>query len=70
MICHCGNTVETFREIELNSRICGMCANARKRDISKKRGNMIFDHKTAPYIQIVSAEAQKQFYKDTYRKGT
>ena len=63
----CGNQVEEFRAVELGSKICGACAQARGTE--RHKGIMIFDHKTAPYVQIMDAESYKENKKYYYPNG-
>lgn len=67
MKCQCGRDVEEARIKILESTICSICAKNKK--TSKVKGIMIWDHKTAPYIQIVDEQTHKQFHEDTDRKG-
>lgn len=67
MNCHCGNKIEEFRITELNSKICSKCAH--KINTPIKRGIMIWNHKTAPELQVVSEEGYKDFAANTNRKG-
>jgi len=55
IICGCGSTVEQERVELLNSRICSSCANQTQKNWQKPKGVMIWDGKTAPTIQILSA---------------
>jgi len=55
IICGCGSTVEQERVEILNSRICSSCANQTQKNWQKPKGVMIWDGKTAPTIQILSA---------------
>jgi len=63
--CHCFNPVEPERlELIPNTQLCGGCArlfNVGK----KKKGHMIFGHKTGAEIQVLSAEtfeSQKKYW--------
>jgi len=62
--CHCFNSVEPERlELIPHTQLCGGCArlfNVGK----KKKGHMIFGHKTGAEIQVLSAEtfeSQKKY---------
>ena len=60
----CSNDVEQPR-VEFGMKTCKACA-FRGRDVARYKGNMIYDHKTSPNIQIMSAdcwEDQKKYYK-------
>lgn len=63
IICGCGSTVEPERVELLNSRICSACANQSQKNWQKPKGVMIFSHKTAAEIQVLTSE---QF--NNYRK--
>jgi len=67
MKCRCGREIEKARLKLLGSDKCSECA--RRIGTTKKKGIMIWHHKTAPEIQIVSADTHKQYKKDTYRRG-
>jgi hypothetical protein len=63
--CHCYNPIEPERlELIPNTHVCGGCArlfNVGK----KKKGHMIFGHKTGAEIQVLSAEtfeSQKKYW--------
>lgn len=60
MNCNCGKPIEPER-LEFNLRSCFRCASAQPQ--SKPKGIMLYGHKTAGEIQIVSPEAY-----DDYRK--
>jgi hypothetical protein len=55
MICGCGKIVEKARE-ELGFKICKACAFAMP-DRPKVKGRMVYGHKTAGTIEILSAES-------------
>ena len=57
MICRCGKPVEQARE-DLGFKICKACAFALP-DRPKVRGRMVYGHKTAGTIEILSAESWK-----------
>lgn len=60
----CTNEVEQPR-VEFGMKNCKACA-FRSRDVSRYKGSMVYDHKTSPSIQIMSAdcwEEQKKYYK-------
>jgi hypothetical protein len=67
MKCRCGRDVEQGRIEVLNSDICSECA--KRQCTGRKKGIMVWNHKTAPEIQIVSNDTLEQYKKDTYRKG-
>lgn len=67
MKCRCGNEVEQVRIDLLGSDKCAACA--KRVGTPKVKGIMIWEHKTAPSIQVVSPEACEMYKKDTYRKG-
>jgi hypothetical protein len=63
--CHCFNSVEPERlELIPHTQLCGGCArlfNVGK----KKKGHMVFGHKTGAEIQVLSAEtfeSQKKYW--------
>jgi hypothetical protein len=56
IICGCGSTVEQERVEILNSRICSSCANQTQKNWQKPKGVMIWGHKTAAEIQILSPD--------------
>jgi hypothetical protein len=63
--CHCFNSIEPERlELIPHTHVCGGCArlfNVGK----KKKGHMIFGHKTGAEIQVLSAEtfeSQKKYW--------
>ena len=63
MICGCGKPVEKARE-ELGLKICKACAFAIP-DRPKVKGRMVYGHKTAGSIEILSAEsweANKKYF--------
>ena len=63
MICGCGRQVEKARE-ELGLKICKTCAFAIP-DRPKVKGRMVYGHKTAGSIEILSAqswEANKRYF--------
>jgi hypothetical protein len=63
MICGCGKTVEKARQ-ELGFKICKACAFAMP-DRPKVKGRMVYGHKTAGTIEILSAEsweANKKYF--------
>jgi len=55
MICGCGSEVELAR-IELNLKICKSCAFTGP-DIARPKGRMVYGHKTAGEIEILSASS-------------
>lgn len=65
--CYCGSLIESFRVEELNSSVCSACA--KNIDTPKKMGIMVWDHKTAPTMQVVDAATHQDFTKQTNRKG-
>ena len=67
MICLCGNTVEPERVKLLEATNCSVCA--RKANVPRNKGIMVWDHKTAPTLQTVSESGYQQFKQDTARKG-
>lgn len=50
MYCNCGNQIEPAR-VELGLERCFLCASL---DTERPVGRMIYSHKTAPEIQIMS----------------
>ncbi len=52
MFCRCGKLIEVARK-KLGLNKCKSCAFS-GRDIGKKKGVMIYTHKTAPVINIMS----------------
>lgn len=62
MNCGCGNYIPSER-ISLGYKTCTTCAQAAYK--GKPRGVLVFDHKTAPTLQIMSSETwktQKKYY--------
>lgn len=60
--CNCGNLIEEGRA-SLGLDTCKVCAF--RRNTPKYKGNMVYSHKTAPVIQIMSSECfdkQKKYY--------
>lgn len=60
----CSNNVEAAR-VEFGMKTCKTCAFSGS-DVARYRGNMVYDHKTSPSIQIMSAQCwdeQKKYYK-------
>jgi hypothetical protein len=55
MTCGCGNSVESARA-ELNLRTCRTCAFTGP-DVQKPKGRMVYGHKTAGEIEILSASS-------------
>lgn len=55
MFCGCGNTVEQARA-ELGLKICKACAFTGP-DVPRPRGRMVYGHKTAGEIEILSAQS-------------
>lgn len=63
IFCGCGKPVEKARE-ELGFKICKACAFALP-DRPKVKGRMVYGHKTAGTIEILSAEsweANKKYF--------
>ena len=63
MICGCGKPVEKARS-DLGFKICKACAFAMP-DRPKVKGRMVYGHKTAGTIEILSAEsweANKKYF--------
>tara|TARA_R110000787_G_scaffold14600_2_gene44927 strand:- start:2755 stop:3009 length:255 start_codon:yes stop_codon:yes gene_type:complete len=60
MICNCGNKIEQGR-LDIGLIICLSCA--KRAEPSRRKGVMIWNHKTAPEIQIINTD---QF--NSYRK--
>jgi len=54
--CGCGSIVELERVSVLNSKTCLACAQVAQKTWQKPKGVMIYDHKTAPTIQILTPE--------------
>tara|TARA_A100001201_G_scaffold115592_1_gene99254 strand:- start:154 stop:396 length:243 start_codon:yes stop_codon:yes gene_type:complete len=62
MKCSCGNEVEAAR-VEFGFKNCKSCAFSNP--VSKYKGTMNWSHKTAPTIQVMTAEVfaeQKKYY--------
>lgn len=58
----CESPIEFERlEILPNTRVCSCCAKQGMGQGSKPRGVLVFDHKTGGSIQILSAEAHKEW---------
>lgn len=60
MNCNCGKPIESER-LEFNLKSCFKCAS--KQSQEKPRGIMLYGHKTAGEIQIVSEEAYRDYRK-------
>ena len=58
MNCGCGNRVEEAR-VELGLKICKSCAFTGP-DVPRPKGRMIYSHKTAGEIEILSAKSWKE----------
>ena len=54
--CGCGSQVEPERVSIINSHICAACAAETQKNWQKPKGVMIYEGKTAPTIQVLSAE--------------
>jgi len=67
--CQCGNEIEEYRLYELGSNRCSACAKRLSAFESKKRGIMVWNHKTAPELQIIDNLSYAQYKRDTYRRG-
>tara|TARA_R110002020_G_scaffold347796_3_gene561467 strand:- start:1281 stop:1526 length:246 start_codon:yes stop_codon:yes gene_type:complete len=55
MNCGCGRKVEDIR-IDFGYRICAACAHEGP-DVPRPKGRMVYGHKTAGEIEILSAES-------------
>jgi NAD-dependent DNA ligase len=65
--CNCCNSHIEEERLELlpNTRVCSRCAQKGACQPQKMRGVMVWNHKTAPTIQVMSAstyESQKKYY--------
>ena len=69
-ICSCGNIIEEYRWKELGSTKCSSCAQRLSKYKSRRKGIMVWEHKTAPSIQIIDINSFNQYKRDTYRKGS
>jgi len=58
MFCGCGNAVESARA-ELGLKICKACAFAGP-DVPRPKGRMVYGHKTAGEIEILSASSWQE----------
>jgi hypothetical protein len=58
MICGCGSSVESAR-IELGFKICKSCAFSGP-DVPRPKGRMVYGHKTAGEIEILSAQSWQE----------
>ena len=68
-ICNCGNTI-VFERIELGYTNCVCCAE--KYGPGKKRGVMVYGHKTAGVVQVMDADVysrHKHYYKPQGRSA-
>lgn len=63
----CSQTVEAAR-VELGLKVCLACAKKGKHQ-AKYLGAMVFEHKTAGTLQVMSAETFADFKAKTARKG-
>lgn len=64
--CKCGKEIEVPRQ-ELNLENCFNCAQ----NVPKKKGAMIWGHKTAPELQVLSVESHNNYKKyNPYGKNT
>ena len=57
LVCRCGNIVETER-VELGLKNCIECA--RRLNIQKKKGRMVYFHKTGGQIEVMSAQSYEE----------
>lgn len=61
---NCLNVIETERlEILPSTRVCSFCARHGVDQKPKLRGVMVFGHKTAGAIQVISEDAHKEWKK-------
>jgi hypothetical protein len=62
----CNSTIEAERlEVLPNTRVCSSCARNGACQPQKVKGVMVWNHKTAPTIQVMSADTystQKKYY--------
>ena len=65
MICvNCNSLIESERlEVLPSTRVCSCCARQGVDQKSKLRGVMVFGHKTAGAIQVLSEDAHKEWKK-------
>lgn len=63
----CNKPVEQERVTLLNSKICSVCAKSAR--VDKVKGAMVYDHKTAGYLQIMKTDTYNVFKKTTARVG-
>lgn len=65
-MCGCGNPIEQGR-IELGFKICSTCAH--QFDTPKKKGRMVYYHKTGGAIEIMSSQSYSENKKYFTRKA-
>ena len=66
VMCGCGSPMPLERK-ELGFNYCISCAD--KINKPKKRGRMVYEHKTGGYIEVLSAESYKDNKKYFTRKA-
>lgn len=54
--CDCGSPIVPYARVKAGFQSCKKCADVHQ---EKKVGFMVFDHKTAPSIQVVDARNQE-----------
>lgn len=63
----CSKEVESERVKLLDSVVCASCA--KKNPVPKKKGILVYPHKTGGFIQVVEPDTYEQFRADTDRIG-
>ena len=66
VMCGCGNPMPRER-YELGFKYCVQCAERINKP--KKKGRMVYEHKTGGYIELMSAESYKDNKKYFTRKA-
>jgi hypothetical protein len=66
VMCGCGNPMPHER-LELGFKYCVQCAERINKP--KKRGRMVYEHKTGGYIELMSAESYNDNKKYFTRKA-
>ena len=55
--CRCGKEIETAR-VELGLKLCFTCAD---KTVKRVRGDMNYQHKTAPVLMVMTAETHAEY---------
>ncbi len=74
-ICRCGSSIEPYRRDVLKSDKCAACAKrlaVMGMGAKKVKGRVVYTHKTAPFIDIMSEETfnETKKYYPTFGRGS